>query len=169
VARRRHVHARAALERTAVDGVLGRRRARAGVGGAETDGHRRGLPAGGRVVGRRRRRVVDAARHDRGGADVAGRVGRERAQVVDAVGGRGRGPGGRGRGPVTSAGGAGNCTCATPEPASAAAPVSVIVPRTFAAGSSSEVVGAVLSTRTSVTGLEAVTLPAWSVATTRSS
>ena len=70
---------------------------------------------------------------------------------------------------LAPAGEAWNCTCATPEPASAAAPVSVTVPRTFAAGSSSEVVGAVLSTRTSVTGLEAVTLPAWSVATTRSS
>ena len=62
-----------------------------------------------------------------------------------------------------------NCTCATPEPASAAAAVTVTVPRRFAGGSSTEVVGAVLSTRTSASGSESVTLPAWSVTTTRSS
>src|SRR5207253_2486758 len=91
-ARGRNRHARAGLERAAVDGILGRGRTGAGVGGAERDRDVRGLPARGRIVGGRRRRVVDPARDDVRGGAVAGDVDGDRPQVVDAVRDRGRVP-----------------------------------------------------------------------------
>ena len=61
-------------------------------------------------------------------------------------------------------------TCATPDPpASSAAPESGTLPRRFGGRSSWDVVGGVLSTRTSVTGSEIVVFPARSVTATCSS
>ena len=59
-------------------------------------------------------------------------------------------------------------TWSTPEPESAAEPVSVFVARRYCPGSSWLVVGGVLSTRTFVTAADGAELPAPSLTTIRS-
>ena len=105
VRRGRDQHRGAVLGRAVVDAVERVADARAAVGRGEGDGDVARREAGrdaGR--GRRRRRVVDApGGDDARGADVAGRVGDDRADVVQAVGAAGGVPAGADRLPRRAA------------------------------------------------------------------